>query len=130
MQIIQKAVIKKSNQYLILKRSPDAHVYPDHWDLPGGKLEENEEPKSGIKREVFEETGLRSDAVSVLKRIPLDPFETGNATHRFDIFEVSVDTTKDIQLSDEHTDWQWANSEEILKLEAEPYFEALFEELR
>lgn len=34
------------------------------WDLPGGGLEHNEEPIAGLKREVFEETGLIATSVS------------------------------------------------------------------
>ena len=56
MKIAQKIAIKKKNKFLILLRSRLEHPKPLHWDFPGGRLEDNEDPIAGIKREVKEET--------------------------------------------------------------------------
>ena len=66
MREIQKVVVKKDDKYLILLRSKDAEFFPECWDFPGGKLEENEEPYDGIEREVKEETNLDVRATGVL----------------------------------------------------------------
>src|SRR3989338_6946509 len=58
MNLIQKAVVKNGDKYLIGLRSENAKYFPLHWDFPGGKLEPNEDPFDGIKREVKEETDL------------------------------------------------------------------------
>ena len=55
MKLVQKAVVKNGNKFLILLRSPESFSFPEHWDFPGGRLEEDEEPFAGIEREVFEE---------------------------------------------------------------------------
>ena len=43
-------------------------VEPDlgRWDLPGGFLEEGEEPLTGLRRELREETGLEVEPLSFL----------------------------------------------------------------
>ena len=44
-----------------------------HWDLPGGFLEEGEEPLEGLRREFREETGLEVEPVEWLGAF-LDPY--------------------------------------------------------
>ena len=41
-------------------------TYKDHWEIPGGVVEENESPKQAAEREVFEETGLQIKTSSCL----------------------------------------------------------------
>lgn len=49
--------IKKGNQVLLQKKSKELFG-GDKYNAPGGKLQENEDPKAGVIREVKEETGL------------------------------------------------------------------------
>ena len=57
-KVPQKVAIRDGEKFLIMKRSPTVYVYPNQWDLPGGKLEHGEESKAGLKREVKKETSL------------------------------------------------------------------------
>ncbi|MFA5932607.1 MAG: NUDIX domain-containing protein [Microgenomates group bacterium] len=125
MVIVQKAVIKRGDKYLILKRSPDAVNFPGFWDFPGGKLEKGEEPFLGVEREVLEETGLKAKAVKVIAKTNIDVLNTGNPTHQFVLYE-SKDEGGEIILSKEHTAFRWETKEEILKLEIEPYMQVYF----
>jgi ADP-ribose pyrophosphatase YjhB (NUDIX family) len=45
-----------------------------YWDLPGGFLEEGEEPLAGLRREFREETGLEVEPVEWLGAV-LDPYQ-------------------------------------------------------
>lgn len=47
------AVIDKDNKILLVKIAYGS----GNWTLPGGRLEENESPYEGVKREFLEETG-------------------------------------------------------------------------
>lgn len=50
-------VIIRDGKVLISKRSP--HVsFGSYWEFPGGKLEEGEDERSCLKREIFEELGI------------------------------------------------------------------------
>ncbi len=50
--------VQKDGRWLMLKRSPKKTFAPN-WMAPvGGKLEQNEDPLSGAKRELFEEAGI------------------------------------------------------------------------
>jgi 8-oxo-dGTP diphosphatase len=45
-----------------------------HWDLPGGFLEEGEEPLVGLRREFLEETGIEVEPVEWLGAA-VDPYD-------------------------------------------------------
>lgn len=52
--------IEKNNKYLMLHRTKkEKDISKDKWIGIGGKFENNESPEECIKREVFEETGLK-----------------------------------------------------------------------
>jgi len=119
----QKAVLMKGDKYLILKRSPTAHTYPNHWDFPGGRLESGEDAKKGLEREVFEETGLK-----IRPGRPEFTFHEMLNGHPvvFIIYRCQR-ISGEIRLSQEHTEFRWATREEILKLETENYLRAFLE---
>ena len=128
MKLIQKAVIKKGDKYLIVLRSPSAQYFPRCWDFPGGKLEPNEEPFLGIKREVEEETNLVVRPLKVIGVYEFDVENKGQNSHRFTIYSTEI-ISGELKLSSEHTEQRWATKDEILKMNnIEPYFAPFFKE--
>lgn len=53
-KIAQKAIITNKDTVLITRDHLDEHT----WELPGGRLNIDEEPKNGLSRELFEELGV------------------------------------------------------------------------
>lgn len=120
--IINRALIRNpQGQYLLIRRSNSQLFDTGKWELPGGKLDIGESTKQNIKREVFEETGLR---------INTDPhniaiFE-GESEHKensiyngfYFIVIVSIANAKSSKVNidnNEHTDYAWLTKDEILK---------------
>ncbi len=64
MYIMQKGLIvhtiisNDQGEVLILQRSKKNDVLPEYWDVPGGTLEDGEDPAVGAIREIKEEAGL------------------------------------------------------------------------
>lgn len=51
-------IVKHKNKVLLCKRNNEGS-HPGAWSIPAGKLDKNENPMSGAKREFFEETNIK-----------------------------------------------------------------------
>lgn len=58
------AVLLKESCLLLVYRKRDPER--DHWGLPGGKVEPFETLQQAVRREIFEETGLQIERMSLL----------------------------------------------------------------
>ncbi|MGB2791584.1 MAG: NUDIX domain-containing protein, partial [Candidatus Moraniibacteriota bacterium] len=56
--IVHALIVNADGEVLLIKRSETEDVLPGVWDIPGGTLEDGEDPKDGATREVKEETNL------------------------------------------------------------------------
>ncbi len=63
--IVHTVIHDGLGKILIIRRSKDDEVCPSEWDIPGGTLEDGEDPQEGAKREVTEETGLHISKLSL-----------------------------------------------------------------
>ncbi|MDB4285640.1 (deoxy)nucleoside triphosphate pyrophosphohydrolase [bacterium] len=60
MIIVTAAVIEKDGKMLIARRKPGSSL-AGLWEFPGGKLEEGEEPRDCLRRELHEEFGIDTE---------------------------------------------------------------------
>ena len=61
--VVQKAIIRKDGKILLIQYPEDKikHSNPrawQKWDMPGGRLNIDENPEDGFRRELLEEVGL------------------------------------------------------------------------
>jgi len=127
MRLIQKAILKTGDKYLIQLRSESTVHFPLHWDLPGGKLDDGEEPIDGIIREIKEETNLDAKIGKVLGVYEFNWQIDNGETTRVTIYSTES-FTGELKISEEHLKQIWATKEEIFKLPIEPYFEPFFKD--
>ncbi|WP_030452533.1 NUDIX domain-containing protein [Herbidospora cretacea] len=55
---IVTAVLRDGDRVLLCHRSAGRRWYPDVWDLPGGHVEDGEDAKQSLVRELREELGI------------------------------------------------------------------------
>jgi mutator protein MutT len=61
---IVTAVLRDGDRVLLCHRSAGRRWYSDVWDLPGGHVEEGEDPRESLVRELREELGITASAPS------------------------------------------------------------------
>lgn len=59
LQFAQKAVILRQQELLLVRKSELDPNNPDLWELPGGRLRGDESTDEALRREVWEEVGLK-----------------------------------------------------------------------
>ena len=118
-KVALKAIIQKDGKILVLKRSCEEDVFAELWDIPGGKIEYGEKTTDGIKREVFEETGL--DVEIEFRPWSLWSFMTpAKERQTVGITLLAKYLGGDVKLSSEHIDYKWINPDEFAEMSADP----------
>jgi 8-oxo-dGTP diphosphatase len=122
-KVAQKAIIHRDGQ-VFLTRDPRT---PDVWELPGGRLNIDEDPKDGLIRELFEELGVKCDIEDV---VYLKQFRQGNENKQLSlviVYKVTIRPDSVIAVdSREVLEYGWFTKEEIPEMELFPeYTEAL-----
>jgi 8-oxo-dGTP diphosphatase len=98
-EVAVNAYLIRSDRFLLLKRC----IPPAIWGPPGGRLELLEDPVSGLKREVMEETGLE---IMVLEPVTTW-FGRFNGRLLLSIDYLCHAESDQVRLSAEHSDFRW-----------------------
>lgn len=101
-QYADALITNEQGQVLLLKRKSTDRFHPNEWCLPGGKIENGEDPLKAASREVQEETGL------TVGLRPHKSYQNDNGTisHTFagDVGNAGV-----MLNGDEHTSHMWVD---------------------
>jgi len=104
------AIVERESSVLLLKR-PKEDFMGGIYELPSGKVEEDELLDGALFREVLEETGLSIS--SIIKYLGHFDYESksGRKTRQFN-FLVSVDSAVNVILQ-EHDSYVWAKRNQV-----------------
>ena len=80
------ALIWRNEQILLSKRKRSSHL-GGLWEFPGGKFEPDEEPKTCLRRELWEELGITPRTTSFMFQVP---WTYGEESVRLWVYEVST----------------------------------------
>ena len=110
-----KAIIKKDDKILVLKRSSKEDVFEQLWDIPGGRMVFGEMPIDALIREIKEETGLD---VKISSPFTVWSFFASDDLQVIGITMLAEYVAGAVKLSEEHTEYRWINPEEFAQLDA------------
>ncbi|MBC8485519.1 MAG: NUDIX domain-containing protein [Bacteroidetes bacterium] len=106
--LIELYVFKKIHdepKYLLLKRAADV-VFPNIWQMISGTIENNEKAYETAFRELYEETGFKTDKLYVVPKISEFYYQQQDTVNLVPIFLAELNEDK-ITLSNEHVEYSW-----------------------
>lgn len=112
---VAAAYVEVEGRLLLLQLS-DNKTESKRWGVPAGKIEMEEAPEEGVRRELFEETGIVLDSnhrIPFLGRLYIRKPEIDYTYH---LFKVDFPSASPITLSKEHSAYKWVSLEEARNL--------------
>jgi 8-oxo-dGTP diphosphatase len=103
-------IVNREGKFLILRLPLNDEFRTEMWMLPGGRLEAEDQPIEGLRREVREETGLDIEIVT-----PVHTARWGiEDPKKYSVFYLChVIGGAEPLISPEHTDSRWIGFDEI-----------------
>jgi len=105
----------QSARYLLLQKAEDK-FFPENigkWECSGGLVEKGETSKKAIERKVAEETGLKPNLeFRVIKQLPTITMKDENYDSHCDLYLIDA-SSMNLDLSIEHSDYQWFKAEDV-----------------
>lgn len=105
-----KALIVNNGKVLLIREAAyDEGTNVGKWDVPGGRIREDEPILQGLAREVFEESGLKEvrfgDVLGVYETFPVI---NGEVCHIIRLFYAAyVTQVPEVILSSDHDAYEW-----------------------
>lgn len=115
-------IVNEERKVLIVKRAPFKNSWmPDKHALVGGGIEKGEEPIDAVRREIWEESGLKIDHF-------VDSFNIVTPPNTVDyVFIAKAPENQEVKLNEEHTEYNWLSLEEIEKYDTVPMLKECIE---
>ena len=108
------AVVERNGKYLCMKRTRSRYAYiSEHWEFPGGKVEQGECDHEALLREIREE--MRWD-IFVGRKIAEFDYDYPHFSTRLVAYLCRCDDEDSFKLMD-HLDYRWLAADELESLE-------------
>ena len=114
-KIVVTGFLEKNKKVLLSKRKKEERFLPEHFEMPGGKVDFGEDPGESLRREFKEEVELN---IKVKKPYRTFAYESEDGVRHtveiiYKVFLQDENEKTDIVLSDDHTEYVWAERGEL-----------------
>ncbi len=119
---VKALILNEKNEILLLKANP-ARFESDmvaHWDVPGGRIQENSGIEDTLKKELGEELGVDDVEILDLFDAVVSNFKIPDGDEKVGllllIYQCKLHKNEKFKLSFEHTEYKWADVGEAREL--------------
>jgi len=107
---VVKAIVRYKDKFLFLKKAKDPiQENIGKWECSGGRIQDKEDPKKAVLREVEEETGLQC---KIIKKLAFLNMKTNEYDSRCGCFLLQANVDK-VKLTEEHSDYKWIKAKKV-----------------
>lgn len=119
---IVTSFLKDEDKFLILKRSKKVKSMKELWAGISGIIENNEEPLSRAKIEIYEELGIKEKELKLVKAAEkLRIISPQYQNHEWEVFPFLFEVRNpDIRLNWENSEYKWINKKELKNYDTVP----------
>ena len=122
---IVTSFLLNQEKILILRRSKNVKTMKNMWSGISGIIENDEEPLTRAKIEIFEEVGIKENEIKLLKiGKEMDIISPQYKNHQWHVFPFLFETDNlKIKINWENSDFKWINQVELKKFDIVPSLE-------
>ncbi|HRN90317.1 MAG TPA: reverse transcriptase-like protein [Candidatus Saccharibacteria bacterium] len=107
-RVVVQAIIQRKGKTLLLRRSLGRPELIGKYELPGGRLDTNEQPEDSIRRRLQSDTGLSAKNIRLFDVVSISDDEEGNVQHVLLVYLVEVESSiKAIKLGSSYDKYEW-----------------------
>lgn len=107
-----RAIVRKHNQTLLLRRANGRESILGKFELPGGRIEYHEQPEDALKRYLSKDAGLVASSVQLFDVITYIDSDDSDLQYVFIVYLVSVGSY-DVTLSENYDKAIWQSRSKI-----------------
>jgi ribonuclease HI len=113
-RVVVQAIIEDKDRTLFLRRSQGRPSIIGKYELPGGTLEDNEQPEDALRRHVLSDLGIGIASMALRDVMSMTNREDGDIQHVFIVYLVQADTTNvRVQSGRSYDKYEWKKLTEI-----------------
>ena len=122
---IVTSFLLNQEKILILKRSENVKTMKNMWAGISGIIENDEDPLTRAKIEIFEEVGIKENEIKLLKiGNEIDIISPQYKNHQWHVFPFLFETYNlEIKTNWENSDFKWINPVELKEFDIVPSLE-------
>ena len=115
-RIVGGALFQKG-KLLVVKRTKERVLWPNLWEIPGGRVEGNESDEEALIREFLEETTIK---IRIFKKYNEFYYKYAGKDSVESDFIIQADRFAVKIDPNEHTEYRWVTEEQLKNLEISP----------
>ncbi len=113
-RIVVQAVVRSGDRVLLLRRSQGRPGIIGKYELPGGTIEDGEQPDDAMRRHLINNTGLVAGDIKLGDVLSINNREDGDIQHVLVVYNIDgVATDKPIKLGSSYDTYDWLSIDKI-----------------